>query len=171
MVYVTREQFIERPEREDDQREELIEGELLVSPPAKIWHADIVRRLRVSLTPLEQKGYVLANDFACTLGEISMPAPDLAAVQMHRWENAVSNDGWLHDSPELVIEVASPSNRKLERKAALYFEHGAEQVWIVYRKTKTVAVLMPESTTEARLGETLEFHGIQVPVAAIFPTS
>jgi Uma2 family endonuclease len=74
---------------------------------------------------------------------------------------------FLEGAPELVVEVASPSNRKLNRKAVLYLEHGSEQVWLIYRQTETVTVMTPEATTEARMGEMLEFCGVQVPVASI----
>ena len=121
-------EFIARPERKDIFGEELINGQLVLSPAPKVWHAEIVRRLRRSLASLEHKNYVLANDFACILGQDSMPAPDLAAVRLERWDKAVRSEGWLKGAPELVIEVASPSNRKLQQKAALYLENGAEQV-------------------------------------------
>ena len=160
------EEFILRPDREDGQKEELIEGELILSSAAKVWHAAIVRRLRGKLAHLEELGYIVGNDFACTLGARSMPAPDLAAVSVERWNYAEDNDGWLEGAPELAVEVASPSNRKLQRKAVLYLEHGAEQVWLIYRKTQTVTVMTNEGTTEARMGETLEFRGVRVPVAS-----
>ena len=165
-VSLSLEEFIARPEREDGQREELIEGELIVSPAAKVWHAAIVGRLRANLAPLREHGFMVENDFACILGRRSMPAPDLAAVSIERWNQAEDNDGWLDGAPELSVEVASPSNRKLQQKAVLYLEHGAEQVWIVYRKTQTVTVMTPDATTEARMGETLEFRGLRIPVAS-----
>ncbi|MDQ2840627.1 MAG: Uma2 family endonuclease [Acidobacteriota bacterium] len=166
--HITLEQFLARPDREDDQREELIEGELILSPSAKVPHAAIVRRLRLGLAPLEQRqSYAIVNDISCILGDGSMPAPDLAVIQLERWDRAEAAGGWLDGSPELVIEVSSPSNRKLQRKAALYLEHGAEQVWIVYPRTKTVTVMTPEGTTEAGMGETLEFHGVGVTVESI----
>jgi hypothetical protein len=84
-----------------------------VSPYAKVWHAAIVRRLRLKLASLEEHGFAVANDFSCILGKTSMPAPDLAAVRTARWDQAERNDGWLQGSPELTIEVASPSDRKL----------------------------------------------------------
>ena len=170
-VHITLDEFLARPEREDNQREELIEGEVILSPAAKVWHAAIVDRLREQLALLKQQGFVLPNDFACILGDTSMPAPDLSAVRLERWRQAEANDSWLEASPALVIEVASPSNRKLHRKAEIYLEYGAEQVWIVYRKTKTVTVITSEGSTEARIGEMLDFHGVQVPVASIFPNS
>jgi Uma2 family endonuclease len=66
--HISLEEFMARPDREDNQREELIEGELIVSPGAKVWHAAIVRALRLRLTSFEQQGYVLSNDFSCILG-------------------------------------------------------------------------------------------------------
>lgn len=96
-----------------------------------------------------------------------MPAPDLAVVKEERWQQAVDNDGWLQGSPELVIEVASPANRNLHRKADMYLQHGAEQVWIVYRKTKTIVVVTEEDTREARIGEYVEFRGLRVTVGEI----
>jgi Uma2 family endonuclease len=167
--HITLEEFMARPDRQDDQREELLEGEVIVSPGAKPSHASIVGRLRAQLALLENKGYELANDFSCILGGRSMPVPDLAVVKQDRWDKAVAADEWLDGSPELVIEVSSPSNRKLQHKADIYLQHGAEQVWIVYSKTKTVTVVTTEATTEVCIGETLEFHGVQVPVASIFP--
>lgn len=142
-----------------------------MSPGPKLWHADIVERLRHRLKPLELQGFVIANDFGCILGEESILIPDLAAVREERWRATAEGDAWLEGSPELVIEVASPSNRKLYRRSAVFLEHGAEQVWIAYRKTRSVTIWKPDSTTEARMDESLEFHGVTVPVAAIFSRS
>ena len=166
---ITLEQFMARPDREDDQREELILGELVLSPSAKFWHSAIVRRFRLRLAALESPshGFVITNDFACVLGKLSMPAPDLAAVSIERANQAEDSDGWLEGSPELVVEVASPSNRNLQRKAELYLAHGAEQVWIVYRNTKTVTVMSRSETTVVGMGEILEFHGVGMTVASI----
>ncbi len=168
-VLLTLDQFLARPERDDGQREELIEGELVVSPGAKVSHAEIVRRLHKILSPLEEQGFVVSNHFSCVLKPDSMPVPDLAAVANGRWNAAVTADTWLDGSPELVIEVSSPSNRKLFRKAAVYLEHGAEQVWIVYPKRRAVTVYTAEGATEARTGETLEFQGVSVVVNEILP--
>ena len=147
-VGLTLEEFLARPDREDGQREELIHGELIVSPGAKVSHPAVVGRLRKSLASLEEHGYVLANDFARVLGR-SMPIPDLAAVQRDRWQSAADRDEWLAGSPELVIEVASPSNRKLHRKAEAYLRHGADRVWIVYPSDQTITVITPDATSEA----------------------
>ncbi len=168
-VLLTLEEFLARPERDDWQREELIEGELIVSPGPKVSHAYIVEQLRESLRPLRKRGFVVSNDFSCILLPHSMPVPDLAMVRQERWQAAIGADTWLEDSPELVIEVSSPSNRRLPRKAALYLEHGAEQVWIVYPKKRTVSVLTSNGSSEAPVGEILEFQGVSIPVSDIIP--
>ena len=97
-----------------------------------------------------------------------MPIPNLSAVQQHRWDQAVKAKSSLIGSPELVIEVASPSNRKLHRKAEGYLEHGAEQVWIIYPSTQTVTVMTPDGASESRLGESIEFRGVQVLIRSLF---
>jgi len=167
-VLLTLEEFIARPEREDWQKEELIEGELIVSPGAKVSHAYVVDELRKGLRPLEEHGFVVSNDFSCILRPRSMPIPDLAAVGRKRWIEAAKADAWLEDSPELVIEVSSPSNRKLHVKAAVYLEHGAEQVWVVHPKRRSVTVYTLEGSSEVRSDETLEFRGVRVAIADIF---
>lgn len=93
-----------------------------------------------------------------------MLAPDLAAVNEQRWQQAVDNGAWLEGSPELVIEVASLGNGNLHRKASLYLQQGAEQVWIIYQKTKTIVVLTEEGAKEARASEYVEFRGVRVAV-------
>lgn len=170
-VLLTLEEFIARPGREDWQKEELVEGELIVSPGAKVSHAYIVDQLRERLRPLRQQGFVVGNDFSCILRPRSMPVPDLAVVGNDRWIEAAKADVWLENSPELVIELSSPSNRKLYVKAAVYLEHGAEQVWVVYPKRRSVTVYTLEGSSEARSGEMLEFRGVRIAVADIFPSA
>ena len=97
-----------------------------------------------------------------------MPIPDLAAVGRERWQTTVERDQWLIGSPELVIEVSSPSNRKLHRKADVYLENGAEQVWIVYPITRAVTLITLSGTAEARMGEAVEFRGVRILVESLF---
>ena len=69
----------------------------------------------------------------------------------------------------MVIEVRSPSNRQLGRKASLYLEHGAEAVWIVYPKRRTVVIYDQDGVREIRQNEQAIFRGVAVEVAALFP--
>jgi Uma2 family endonuclease len=65
------EEYVAMPPLGDDSSDELIQGEIVLSPSAKPLHAKIVRRLLKLLEPLEDAGYELATDFGCILGEHS----------------------------------------------------------------------------------------------------
>jgi len=162
-------EFLDRPERWDGNHEELIEGEIYSSPNAKPRHNEVVRRIERRLQPLEQQGFVVLGGVACRVTDSSLPNTDIAVVSRDCWE-ATGWDSFLRESPPLVVEVASPNQtRKLLKKAALYLEYGAEQVWIAYPHNRVVQVWSADSSREAREGETVEFHGIVIPVSEIFP--
>jgi Uma2 family endonuclease len=165
---ITLEEFLLRPDREDGQKEELIEGEIVLSPEPRPSHAEILERLRELLRPLKEKGFAIAGGFSCILRPRSMPGPDLAAISQERWRETVAKDAWLEGAPELVIEVRSPSNRKLGQKATLYLEHGAEAVWVVNPKRRAVVIYDQDGVREARENEQLAFHEVTVEVAGIF---
>lgn len=163
------EEYLALPPREDGLKDELIEGEIVLSPSAKPLHARIAATLFELLQPLRALGYARAMEFGCILGEHSLPGPDLAAIRIERWNN-IGEDEYLVGSPELVIEIFSPSNRKglMAQKAALYLQHGAEAVWLVYPKKRTVVVHDSDGETEVRCGEALDFQGVVIPVSSIF---
>jgi len=165
---ITLEEFLARPDRQDTRREELIEGEIVLSPEPKPLHSEIITRLQKALVPLETLGFVVRGGFSCILPPGSAPGPDLAAIRQERWLEAIRNDAFLQGSPELVIEVRSPSNRQLGRKASLYLQHGAEAVWVVYPKRRAIVNHDQDGARESRENEQLEFHGVTVELAAIF---
>lgn len=163
-------EYLKLPPREDDLRDELIEGEIVLSPNAKPLHGGrVVRRLSKLLEDLEGLGFEFVTDVGFRLGENSLPGPDLSAVRTERLKD-LPEDEYLTGSPELAVEVFSPSNRKglMAQKTALYIQYGAEAVWVVYPKKRTVIVHDSDGETEFRSGETLEFRGVRVPVNAIF---
>lgn len=166
---MTVEEFLERPPSEDGFTEELIEGEIVLSPLAKPLHARIARRIRNVLAPIEAMGFEVISDFGCLLGKNSLLGPDVAVVRLHRL-NKVEAGEYVVGAPELAIEVFSPSNRKavMTHKVGLYLLHGAEAVWVVYPKKRTVLVYEGDTATEVRPGESLSFHGVTIPVDAIF---
>ena len=161
-------EFLERPAREDGFCEELIEGEIYVSPNAKPLHNETVRRLERLLQPLEGSGFIVLGEVACRLSEKSLPNTDVAVIQEAIWSAALQNNEFIRQSPALVVEVHSPNNRQLQHKAALYLEGGAEQVWIVYPNARRVRVLMQEDDYDVRSGETLEFAGLRIACDALF---
>jgi Uma2 family endonuclease len=165
---MTVDEFLELPPREDGFTDELIEGEIVLSPNAKPSHSKVEVRLLKLLLPLQEAGFEIGIEFGCILGPRSLPGPDLGVIKAERWNS--TGDNYLVGAPELVIEVFSPSNRKalMAQKAALYLRYGAEAVWVVYPKDRTVLVYEGDTATEVRRGESLCFDGVTIPVDAIF---
>jgi Uma2 family endonuclease len=161
-------EFQARTAREDGWREELIEGELVVSPDPKADHAYIVEMIREALRPLLLQGYFITNNSSCVLPPRSVPLPDLFVVRRERMMEAVRRGDWIEGAPDLVVEISSASNRRLQSKADLYLRYGAEQVWTVYPKRRVVLVSSDEGPREAREGEIIEFHGVAINVRDLF---
>ena len=160
--------FQARAPHEDGWREELIEGELVVSPDPKADHAYIVEVIREALRPLLERGYFISNNSSCVLPPRSMPSPDLFVIRRERMLEAVRRGDWIRGAPDLVVEISSASNRRLQSKAELYLRHGAEQVWTVYPTRRVVVVSTDDGPREAREGETVEFHDVTVDVRNLF---
>lgn len=78
------------------------------------------------------------------LPQYELRGADVAFVSQQRWD-ATNNDDNLHGSPELVIEVLSPSNTRAEiqEKAALCLSTGAREFWVVDPIRRTVTVTAP----------------------------
>lgn len=66
---------------------------------------------------------------------------EVASVSLDRW-NAETPDDYLHGSPELVIEVASPGNTgdELIEKRRLCLKNGCLSFWIVASRHEEIHV-------------------------------
>ena len=56
----------------------------------------------------------------------------------------------------------------MARKAALYLEYGAQNVWIVYPARRTLVGHDSSGEAEFRTGELVEFSGVAIPIDQIF---
>ena len=130
--------FMARPEC-SGRIEELLDGELVVSPTANYGHSFISSRLGEQIGPqFEDHGRFLSNPLTVILGDAYAPAPDLCGIVNERLH--ILRDGYPHGAPDLVIEILSPSNRSndLIRKKRIYAEHGVREYWIVDGAAETV---------------------------------
>ncbi len=107
------------------------------------------------------------------LPEHELWAADVGAVAKSRWEQ-IPLDGHLHGSPEIVIEVLSPSNTALEinDKEQMCLETGCLEFWVVDPKRKLVKVSTPKHHTATyREGDRIPiqtFGGAELAVSSIF---
>jgi len=162
----------ESPQGADD---ELIKGEVVISPAAKPNHALLTKRLmRLLDEAVDETKFEVNVDMSIIVepaDPASMPRPDVFVMDRARFHTAAAQDRYPEGSPELAIEVVSPSNsrKELADKIDLYLAHGSLAVWIVYPQ-KRVVVLWEAGgkSSEFRVGETvplppvLSRSGIQV---------
>jgi Uma2 family endonuclease len=107
-----------------------------------------------------------------TLPEYDLRGADVAYVSRQRWD-ATDDDDNLHGSPEIVIEVLSPSNTRAEihEKAVLCLSSGALEFWVVDPKRETVSVTQQSGApTFYRLGDRipLSMFDTDLDVSEIF---
>src|SRR5881296_1025789 len=148
---------------EDNLRRELIDGELIVTAAPRRRHQQVVARLLTELMLYcrEHGGEVLPAPFDVYFSETNVVEPDLIYV---RPENLGRFDERYYPAPpDLVVEVSSPSTRRLElvRKRELYERFGVPEYWFVDLDADRVEVYRLERNGFGRptflgRGETLE---------------
>ena len=118
---------------EDEQRYEVIDGELLMAPAPDTWHQDSSRRLFRILDR-----FVMAN----SLGELFYAPIDVVlsvedTVQPDLVFVARANAGIIQRRaivgvPDLLVELVSPASVRRDRydKKALYARVGVKEYWI-----------------------------------------
>jgi Uma2 family endonuclease len=115
----------------EDDRLELLEGEIFEMPPRGPGHAGGVKRLMNGFLPLQVESKAIINvQDPIRLGEHSEPQPDLALLKPH--PNFYARE---HPSPEdvfLVVEVMdSSASYDREVKVPLYARFGIPETWLV----------------------------------------
>ncbi len=126
-------------------RDELIYGEIVMSPQPKPLHQQVARNVERLLDHAlgDDSKYVARQKSNIKFDKAnSMPAPDGFVVLKTDWLNACENDVYLVNPPVLAVEVISLANRRprVEQKISLYIGQGVLQVWVVNPKKETVAV-------------------------------
>ncbi len=114
---------------DDGHRRELIDGQLLVSPLARVRHQAVVTRITVALAHwAEEHGGAVYAGVNVDLSKRTHLEPDVA------WTSDTDESGQgLTGTPEIIVEVGSPSTHRYDRgiKRERYLESGAHEVWLV----------------------------------------
>jgi Uma2 family endonuclease len=140
-LLMTVDQYRHLPDREDV-IQELHCGMVVTLSRPKMQHAKLQHRLAELLRPKAEHQGIIATEVAFrALPEYDLRGADVAFVSRQRWD-ATDDDDNLLGSPELAIEVLSPSNTRAEirEKAVLCFSSGAQEFWVVDPKRETVSV-------------------------------
>jgi Uma2 family endonuclease len=152
----------ERLPEVDGFRDELIEGERVLSPLPKAAHALVIERLaeilKGQLPKLHSEPLMVLREtgwrFRSEAGLESVPGPDLMVVLAADVRNAVRNKSWFEGTPLFAIEVISPSERKSRRlqKVGLYLEMGTRAVVEVDYTRRIVRMYFGEDESVAEYG-------------------
>ena len=127
----------------DDERYELLNGELMMVPAPNIRHQRILGRLYKEIDQFTDErglGEVLMAPVDVVLSDTDVVQPDVLFVS-RAWEHRITEKN-VQGAPDLVIEILSPSTAEndLGLKYELYDKGGVLEYWIVDPATETVAV-------------------------------
>jgi Uma2 family endonuclease len=118
-------------------KQELLQGELITLPPAGESHNVVVHALFRVLSPVFAPRRV-RMEAGYRMSASTLLQPDVSVT----WPDQPVVNDFMRGSPMIAVEVVSPGNtaEEIERKTAAYLNHGAEEVWIVYPRTRSMLV-------------------------------
>ena len=149
-------------------RGELIRGVLCETMPAEHEHGGIVTKLVIRLgnsVGQRARGTLVASDSGLWLDRDpdTVREPDIAFTPAEKIPLDSRITGYAEVAPELVVEVASPSDsrRDVHDKAHMWLNHGVLLVWVVQPETRTVDVCRPGQAI-VTLGDQDALDGLDV---------
>ncbi len=128
----------------DDERYELLDGELVMSPSPNRAHQRIDTKLGWRLAQFVEErdlGEVYSAPFDVVLSEVDVVQPDLLFVSNER-AYIITEDN-IRGAPDLVVEILSPSTAERDRtfKRMLYARYGVPEYWLVDPDSRTITIL------------------------------
>jgi Uma2 family endonuclease len=174
---MTAEELLELPD--DGMRHELVEGELQTTTPAGERHGWVALGIGARIFEHVERGglgraYAVETGFVLHRGPDTVRAPDVAFVAAGRLTDEPAA-GFAEVTPDLVVEVVSPSDRAsdVSSKAATWSDAGVRLVWVVDPQARLAAVHHPDGrVTVVREDGVLDgedvLPGFRLPLASIF---
>lgn len=163
---------------------ELLDGKVLMTPPAGYPHGLIEARLTAIFAAFVAEhglGYFLGSSQGFELPTADTIEPDGSFVSTRRWEAmpAPRPGEFLRVVPDLILEILSPSTAAIDRvrKRRLYERTGVREYWLVDPRIREITVLVrrgdafDDGTTygEGTTARSEVVANLTVEVASIFP--
>lgn len=128
---------------DDDQRYEIIDGELLMAPAPDMWHQDWSRQLyrRIDGHVLShQLGEVFYAPLDVVLDAENVVQPDIVFVA--KANRPIMRRRAIFGAPDLLVELISPSSVRRDRyvKHRLYAQFGIREYWMADPANKALEV-------------------------------
>src|SRR5206468_7159327 len=119
-----------------------IDGELIVTPAPSTRHQDILMRLAGELYQYakEHSGKVFPAPTDVFFSDTDVVEPDVLFVSPENLARV--EEKFVRSAPDVVVEVSSPSTRRLElhRKRELYERYAVPEYWYVDLESDRVEV-------------------------------
>jgi len=166
---------------DDGFRHELIDGEHYVSPAPTPKHQRIALKLTLALGNFierHESGELFFAPCDVVFSPMDVVEPDLLFIARQRL--ALVTERNVQGAPDLVIEILSPSTRKVDEgaKRRLYERMGVREYWMadpsretvrVYRRAGEALRLVAELSAAARdVLTTPLLPGLEIPLREIF---
>ena len=177
-VRLTVQDYLNIPE-EDENRYELINGELYMAPAPSWEHQKSTINLATLLDNFVSDtglGEVVASPIDVYLSDEDVFQPDIVFISNERL-GIIRSDG-IHGAPDLVIEVLSPGTERIDRtlKSERYEMFDVSEYWQANPIAKTILVLRARDGAFERVGlftegmtlETPLLPGLRVDVSEVF---
>lgn len=134
----------------DDERYELIEGDMLMTPSPVQKHQKISRELTFELLKFvkgDDLGEVYYAPFDVHLDNENVVQPDILFISKER--QSIIGEKNIHGAPDLVIEIISESTayRDFVQKKKLYAKHGVKEYWIVIPDEGSIEIFVLQDNT------------------------
>lgn len=127
---------------DDDLRREIIAGDLIVTPAPGTRHQAVVAELLVALHlhAREHGGRAYPAPVDVYFDDDNVVQPDVVFVAEEHRDRI--EDRFIRSAPDIVIEVSSPSERRIElvRKRALYERFQVPEYWYIDLEAERVEV-------------------------------
>ena|SRR5690349_15603657 len=157
------EEFLNLPD--EPGKQELLDGELIAVPPAKLTHMQIVKGMQEVLERVLPKRRVWVET-GYQLSKRGWLQPDVSVS----WPDQRVENDWMQRAPMIAIEVISAANRPehIDKKTAAYLEQGAAEVWVIYPDTPSMSVFRKESWERVTESYHSQLLGITVHLPGLF---
>jgi len=176
---LTAEEFFYLPDSPDGPKQELVKGVVVTTPARGFEHGKVKGNVAFHLfehvKPIKLGTVVFSTGVVTERDDDTVRGPDVSFYSKKRVPLGRRIVKYADVSPDLCVEVVSPSNtkRELRDKTKEYFAAGVKLVWIVDPEDRSVTVLTSpnQGTTfyepsELTGGDVLP--GFSCPIADLF---
>jgi len=158
---------------DDNNRYELIGGELFVSRAPGIPHQRVLLNLQIALSDYLKNNPIgiLVPGTGMILSDYDAVIPDICFVRNERWDEVVTGEKFTR-AVDLVIEILSAGKENRERdlsaKRQLYAKYGVAEYWIVDRENQCVLIYRLQGNILEEVARLTVEEEVQTPLLPRF---